>query len=245
MNQEFQQPNYSNPADAGMNANQTNQGPQPGFNPQDIPNAGVNQGPLPGFNPQGNQNAQQHSQTGPNPQQQQQYTQTGPNPQQQQNTQAGPNPQQQQQQQEQQYRASLAEELKRCWTNYQQAKKICDDLGDNPELRKVIEETAYQQFREAVQETLASHVKSTCGPTFSFPKVKPSFDWLPKKKLYRSAKDKLLAGVCGGLGEHFDFDSTIVRIIFVITALPWTWCLGGFLYIALMILLPVKYDQPS
>lgn len=32
------------------------------------------------------------------------------------------------------------------------------------------------------------------------------------KKLYRSTKDKVLAGVCGGLGEYFDVDPTLVRL---------------------------------
>ena len=33
------------------------------------------------------------------------------------------------------------------------------------------------------------------------------------KKLYRSTKDKVLAGVCGGLGEYFDVDPTLVRLV--------------------------------
>lgn len=37
-----------------------------------------------------------------------------------------------------------------------------------------------------------------------------------KKRLYRSKKDKIIAGVCGGLGEYFDIDSTIIRLIFII-----------------------------
>lgn len=40
------------------------------------------------------------------------------------------------------------------------------------------------------------------------------------KKLYRSKKDRKLAGVCGGLGEYFGFDPTIARIVFVLFALP-------------------------
>lgn len=35
------------------------------------------------------------------------------------------------------------------------------------------------------------------------------------KKLYRSTKDKKLAGICGGLGEIFGIDSTIVRLAIV------------------------------
>ncbi|WP_026478552.1 PspC domain-containing protein [Alkaliphilus transvaalensis] len=33
-----------------------------------------------------------------------------------------------------------------------------------------------------------------------------------KKKLYLSSSDKKLAGVCGGIAEYFDIDSTIVRL---------------------------------
>lgn len=40
------------------------------------------------------------------------------------------------------------------------------------------------------------------------------------KKLYRSRNDKKIAGVCGGLGEYFNIDPTIWRIIFVILLLP-------------------------
>jgi len=40
------------------------------------------------------------------------------------------------------------------------------------------------------------------------------------KKLRRSSDDKMLAGVCGGLGDYFNVDPVIFRIIFVIIALP-------------------------
>ncbi|MFQ5532556.1 MAG: PspC domain-containing protein, partial [Candidatus Methylomirabilales bacterium] len=32
------------------------------------------------------------------------------------------------------------------------------------------------------------------------------------KKIYRSRKDKMIAGICGGLGEIFGMDSTLVRL---------------------------------
>jgi len=35
------------------------------------------------------------------------------------------------------------------------------------------------------------------------------------KKLYRSVTDKKIAGVCGGLAEYFEVDSTVVRLIFI------------------------------
>jgi phage shock protein C len=56
------------------------------------------------------------------------------------------------------------------------------------------------------------------------------------KKLYRSADDRWLAGVCGGLAKYFNIDPTLVRVIFVILALVG---LGGvILYLLLWVLIP-------
>jgi phage shock protein C len=38
-------------------------------------------------------------------------------------------------------------------------------------------------------------------------------------RLYRSDKDKFVAGVCGGLGEYLHVDPLILRILFVLLAL--------------------------
>lgn len=35
------------------------------------------------------------------------------------------------------------------------------------------------------------------------------------KELYRSNKDKKIAGICAGVGEMFNIDPTIVRLAFV------------------------------
>jgi phage shock protein C len=36
------------------------------------------------------------------------------------------------------------------------------------------------------------------------------------KKLYRSQKDRVIAGVCGGLGEFFGIDATWIRLLFIL-----------------------------
>ncbi len=36
------------------------------------------------------------------------------------------------------------------------------------------------------------------------------------KNIYRSNTNKVIAGICGGLGEHFSIDPIIFRIIFVL-----------------------------
>ena len=58
------------------------------------------------------------------------------------------------------------------------------------------------------------------------------------KRLHRSRDEKMLGGVCGGLGEHFGIDPTVVRLLFVLTAL-YTG-IGLFAYLALWILMPLE-----
>lgn len=56
------------------------------------------------------------------------------------------------------------------------------------------------------------------------------------KKLFRSTSDKMIAGICGGLGQYLGIDSTIVRLIFVLLALA-----GGpgiLAYIILWLIVP-------
>lgn len=38
-----------------------------------------------------------------------------------------------------------------------------------------------------------------------------------KKRIYRSETDKVIGGVCGGLGEYFSVDPTWIRILFVLS----------------------------
>jgi phage shock protein C len=39
------------------------------------------------------------------------------------------------------------------------------------------------------------------------------------KRVYLSETDKKIAGVCGGIGEYFDIDPTIIRVGWIIFAL--------------------------
>jgi phage shock protein C len=39
------------------------------------------------------------------------------------------------------------------------------------------------------------------------------------KKLHRSSKQRMIAGVCGGLAEYFDMDVNIMRLLFVAISL--------------------------
>jgi phage shock protein C len=56
------------------------------------------------------------------------------------------------------------------------------------------------------------------------------------KKLYRSRTERWFAGVCGGLGNYFAIDPTLVRVIFVILSL--TFGSGLLIYLVLWLLIP-------
>ena len=55
-------------------------------------------------------------------------------------------------------------------------------------------------------------------------------------KFYRSQKDSIIAGVCGGLGQYFNVDSTLVRLFFVF--LSFYHLLGVWVYLVLVIITP-------
>ena len=39
---------------------------------------------------------------------------------------------------------------------------------------------------------------------------------MEQKRLYKSSTNRVLCGVCGGIGEYFNIDPTIIRLIFVL-----------------------------
>lgn len=63
-------------------------------------------------------------------------------------------------------------------------------------------------------------------------------------RIYRSNTNKVLAGVCGGMAEHFDFNPTGVRLLFALftfgTGLFW----GFIIYLVLaMVMKPAPVES--
>ena len=59
---------------------------------------------------------------------------------------------------------------------------------------------------------------------------------MSNQRLYRSSADRMIAGVCGGLGKYFSVDPTLVRLVFLLLLI-----LGGsgfLLYLILWIVVP-------
>lgn len=133
----------------------------------------------------------------------------------------------------------LIAELEKNWNQYQLDKRVVDQLVSCPtlpeELVRILKESALKRLEGNVSKSMTTYMETPSfsgtggGTAFSLPRV---------KKLCRVDYDKMLAGVCGGIGEYLNLDSTIVRLLFVIGT--FFYLFGLIAYIVLLILLPVK-----
>jgi phage shock protein C len=57
------------------------------------------------------------------------------------------------------------------------------------------------------------------------------------KQLYRSKNNRMLGGVCAGLGEHLDVDPTVIRLIWAVVTLL-SFGTGIIIYILAWIIIP-------
>ncbi|MBJ6360196.1 PspC domain-containing protein [Paenibacillus sp. GCM10012307] len=51
------------------------------------------------------------------------------------------------------------------------------------------------------------------------------------EKLYRSRRNKMISGICGGLADRFNFDATLIRILVVVGTIVTS---GGLLIVYLL-----------
>jgi len=58
------------------------------------------------------------------------------------------------------------------------------------------------------------------------------------KRLYRSKKNRIIGGVCGGIAEYVNTDPTLIRLLWVLATL--LWGAGLFAYIIAWIIIPEK-----
>ena len=63
------------------------------------------------------------------------------------------------------------------------------------------------------------------------------------KRLYRSRTHRMLGGVCGGLGEYFDIDQTLVRLATVL--ITFFFPVTFFAYLVLLIVIPNEPLAPE
>lgn len=61
------------------------------------------------------------------------------------------------------------------------------------------------------------------------------------KKLYRSRNERMLGGICGGIGEFFDVDPTLIRLATVLLAF-FFFPVTLIVYLILLIVIPREPD---
>lgn len=63
---------------------------------------------------------------------------------------------------------------------------------------------------------------------------------MPSGELVRSKNDRMIAGVCGGLARWLGWDSTAVRILYVLASVLSAAFPGTIVYIILALIMPVE-----
>ena len=60
------------------------------------------------------------------------------------------------------------------------------------------------------------------------------------KQLYRSKTNRVFAGVIGGIGEYFDIDPVMLRLLWVLITVFTGFIPGIVIYIAAILIVPEK-----
>ena len=63
-----------------------------------------------------------------------------------------------------------------------------------------------------------------------------------EKRLYRSRNDRVVAGVCAGLGHYFNLDPVLIRVIAVVLGFM-SFGTVLLLYLVLALIIPLEPEQ--
>lgn len=152
----------------------------------------------------------------------------------------------------------LAAELEVSWSQYQSLREAANRLAQRPAMHEKLilslKDIAKKQLDDDISISVRRFMGREAPPKDEYVKPeRPAADNSSEeaarpeepqpappsaKKLCRTEYDKMLAGVCGGVGEYINIDSSIVRLVFVISS--FVYLIGVVAYIVLAILLPVK-----
>ncbi len=66
---------------------------------------------------------------------------------------------------------------------------------------------------------------------------------MENRKLYRNLDEAMIGGVCAGLGEYLNFDTTIIRLVFAFLTLA--GLAGVWIYLVMWLIVPPKTDSVS
>jgi phage shock protein C len=66
-----------------------------------------------------------------------------------------------------------------------------------------------------------------------------------RRRLLRSSRDHMLAGVCGGIAEYLGMDPSVVRILFALITFFTAIFPGIVVYIILAFVIPLDEESPT
>lgn len=59
------------------------------------------------------------------------------------------------------------------------------------------------------------------------------------KRLYKSQENRVICGVCGGIGEYLNIDPTLIRLLMVLLGCTTT---GFVVYLVAAVIIPNRYE---
>jgi phage shock protein C len=63
------------------------------------------------------------------------------------------------------------------------------------------------------------------------------------RRLYRSSRNCMIAGICGGIAEYLDWDPTLVRLIYVLVSVFSAAFPGILVYIIAWFIIPRDFQE--
>jgi len=66
----------------------------------------------------------------------------------------------------------------------------------------------------------------------------------PVRRLTRSSRHRMIAGVCGGIAEYLGVDVTVVRVLYILVSIVSVAFPGILAYIILMFVMPRPDSNP-
>ncbi len=55
------------------------------------------------------------------------------------------------------------------------------------------------------------------------------------RRLYRSRDERVIWGICGGLGKYFEVDPVLIRVIWVVTVFFFGWSILAYLILRFVV----------
>jgi phage shock protein C len=119
---------------------------------------------------------------------------------------------------------------------------VCAGLASYFDVDVVLVRAAWVVF-SIVPGALIGGVLAYLGAWLVIPEATEPATLPHGRRLTRSATDKKIAGICGGIAEYFGVDSTPIRLLWVILSILCGAVIGGLIaYVVAWIVIPRKHD---